>query len=715
VTRLPGIGLRRRILFLLTCFFVFSVVLTGRLAYLQFVRGAELRERAFNIRTHEVPVEAKRGVIYDRNGRELAISVNVDSIFAVPAEVEDPPETARKLADVIGLDYEWVLERLTQNQSFVWVKRKVSDEVSKAVKLLQLPGIGFTQESRRVYPKGTLAAHVIGFAGIDSQGLDGVEYIYDRELRGSPGWIVIEYDALGREIPQALHRYIPPTDGYDLYLTIDEVVQSMVERELDRIVALHQPKKATIIVMDPHTGEILGLGVRPTYDPNNYADYPPSTWRNFAVSDTYHPGSTFKPITAIAAVEEGVVDWNSRFSCGGSLVVEDRTIWCHSTHGGLDLTGVIEKSCNVGFMNIGLRLGKERFYRYYRALGLDSLTGIDLPGEAEGFTIPQEQCRKVDLAVMSFGQTLAVTPIELIRAMAVIANGGYLVTPHVAKEFRDKEGRVVTVLDWPVGPQVISEDTAREVRRAMEAVVKTGTGRVAYMPGYRLAGKTGTAQKTVGGVVSADVHVASFCGFGPAEDPRIIVLVVVDEPKGSYYGGVVAAPAFGRLMRDLYRYYEIPLVYTDEEEPRPRDGDRDVPDEVTVPDTVGLPVGEALAALREAGVRAAVAGDVGGEVVVRQTPGPGAEVPPGTLVILEVGEGDLGAELVTVPSVKGRSVADAALRLEQAGLHIRVEGSGIAVAQAPAAGAAVPRGTTVTVTFEPPPGSSSDLSGRTGP
>jgi len=528
-----------------------------------------------------------------------------------------------------------------------------------------------------------------------------VEYTYDRRLRGSPGHIVIEYDAMGRQLPQALHRYLPPTDGEGLVLTIDEVIQSMVERELDRIVAEFSPKNATIIVMDPDNGEILGLGVRPTYDPNQFADYPESSWRNFAVSDTYHPGSTFKPVTAAAAVEEGVVSWDSTFYCGGVLVVEDRSINCHSGHGSLDLTGVIEHSCNVGFMTIGLRLGIESFYRYYRAFGLDSLTGVDLPGEAAGFTVPEELCRKVDLAVMSFGQTLTVTPVELVRVMAAIANGGNLVVPHVGKEFRSPEGDITSVIEWPVGPQVISEDTSRELRRAMEAVVRTGTGKRAYMPGYRLAGKTGTSQKTVGGRVSSAAHVASFCGFGPSEDPQVVILVVVDEPAGSFYGGTVAAPAFSRLMRDIYRYLDIPLVFKEGESRPGPERDEDGSTEVTVPGAVGLAAGQAVALIQGAGLRVEVTGAALGSVV-SQTPGAGARVPPGSLVLIELRSEGPSEGLVSVPSTAGRSVAEAALLLEEAGLHLKIEGTGVASSQSPAPGTAVEPGSTVTVTFEPP-------------
>ncbi|RJQ11576.1 MAG: PASTA domain-containing protein [Bacillota bacterium] len=698
----PGIGLRRRVFFLLAFCVVFSLVLVGRLAHLQFVRGAELREKAFNVRVRPVPIEARRGVIYDRMGRELAVSVNVDSIFAVPSEVDDPPATAQRLAEALDLDYEWVLGRLIMNESFVWISRKVSDEVSQVVKMMGLSGIGFTQESRRVYPKGSLAAHVLGFAGIDSQGLGGVEYSYDRQLRGTPGSIVIEYDAIGHQIPQAMHRYFPPTDGQVLVLTIDEVIQSMVERELDQIMLTNQPKHATILVMDPDNGEILALGCRPSFDPNHFADYPEASWRNFAVSDTYHPGSTFKPVTAAAAVEAGVVSWDDHFACGGSIGVEDRRVNCHRRggHGSLDLTGVIEYSCNVGFVQIGLRLGIPGFYEYWHALGLDSATGIDLPGEAVSLLMPEKDCRPIDLAVMSFGQTLTVTPLELARAMAAICNGGYLVTPHVGKELRSPDGKVAAPLEWPRGQQVLSTETSREVSRAMEAVVRIGTGKAAYMPGYRLAGKTGTSQKTVGGVVSSSAFVSSFCGFGPAEDPEVLILVVVDEPQGAYYGSQVAAPPFGRLMRDIYRYLEIPLVYSAEEEEERVERESRAPSEVTVPGVIGRPLGEALALLQEAGLRAEVSGGDGD--VAAQTPGPNASVPPGTLVLLEVVPGGPSRDLVVVPDVTGRSMAEAALLLEKAGLLLTVEGSGMAAAQNPTAGTAVAPGTAVRVVFEPP-------------
>ncbi len=702
MTTLPGISLRRRVLTLLVFFFIFSLVLCGRLGYLQFVRGAELREKAFNVRTHEVPVEARRGTIYDRMGRELAVSVNVDSIFAVPAEVTDAPGTARRLADILGLDDAWVLGRLQQEEAFTWIKRKVADDVSQALKALDLPGIGFTQESQRVYPKSTLAAHVLGFAGIDSQGLAGVEYSYDEELRGTPGSIVIEYDALGHQIPQAMHRYVAPTDGQTLVLTVDEVIQSMVERELDSIMAENQPKHAAIVVMDPNTGEILALGGRPTFDPNSFADYPESSWRNFAVSDTYHPGSTFKPVTAAAALDEGAVRTTDSFWCGGTIKVEDRTIHCHRAggHGSLDFYGVIEYSCNIGFVNIGLRLGADGFYKYWHAFGLDSVTGIDLPGEASSLIMTRKDVRPVDLAVMAFGQTLTVTPLELVRAMAAISNGGHLVTPHVARELRSPDGKTVTTLEWPQGQQIISAATSREVVKGMEAVVTTGTGKVAYMPGYRLAGKTGTSQKTVGGVVSSSSFVSSFCGFGPADDPQVLVLVVVDEPQGAYYGSQVAAPAFGRLMRDIYRYLEIPLVFEAGEEPT-ANRDTSAPSELTVPGVIGLPVGEALARMQAAGLRAEVSGGDSG-TVTSQTPGPDAKVPPGTLVLLEATGADSGGGLARVPNVSGRSVAEAALLLEAAGLHLTVEGTGVAVSQDPPAGTSVPAGTAVVVRFEAP-------------
>lgn len=557
-----GILQRRRAGVFFALIVLIFAALTGRLAFLQFVRGPELRERALELRLRDVPIEAKRGTIYDRQGRELAVSIDVDSVYAVPAQVRDKVGTASQLAAILDLDRDWVLERLNRPEGFVWIKRKVTADQATAIRSARLRGVNMTQEAKRVYPKGTLACHILGFAGIDSQGLEGLEFQYDAYLRGTRGWISVEHDARGQEIPQAVHRYIEPTPGLSMVLTIDETIQYIVERELEQAVTRHGALGGTIIAMDPRNGEVLALANYPFYDPNNYQAYPVSSRRNGAVVDTFSPGSTFKPITAAAALEDRKVSWGERFFCGGSLQVPGRRVSCHKTtgHGSQTLTEVIQNSCNVGFMNIAFRLGIERFYDYVEAFGLTAKTGIDLPGEASGLIVPRAKAKPLDLAVMSFGQSLTVTPLQLLTAISAIANGGTLLQPHVVRELRDADGRVVETFTSTTERKVIATQTARELNLSLEATVEEGTGRRAFLPGFELAGKTGTAQKVVGGRVSSESHISSFIGFGPTRDPQVALLVVLDEPTGMYYGGQVAAPVFAVIMQDVYRYLGIPIL-----------------------------------------------------------------------------------------------------------------------------------------------------------
>ncbi|MCR4398972.1 MAG: penicillin-binding transpeptidase domain-containing protein, partial [Firmicutes bacterium] len=345
-----------------------------------------------------------------RIGRNADGQLTADSVYAFPAQVRNPENTARVLSAILGIPYEDVYQRVTRYSSFEWIRRKVEPDQAKRVREARLPGIGLTQESKRCYPKGNLASHVLGISGIDNQGLEGVEVSYDDDLRGIPGRIIIEMDARGRELPQATHRYDPPVEGRNVVLTLDEVVQFIAERELDRVIAKTGAKAGTVTVMDPSTGEILAMAARPDYDPNRYQDFPDSYRRNTVISDTYPPGSTFKPITASAALEEGLTSLGDRFYCGGSIKVPGHTIscWRSDGHGSQSFVEVVQNSCNVGFVNMGIRLGAARFCSYLDAFGITGTTGIDLPGEATGITIKPELVKTVDLACMSFGQTLTV-------------------------------------------------------------------------------------------------------------------------------------------------------------------------------------------------------------------------------------------------------------------------------------------------------------------
>lgn len=555
-----GITVRKR----LAVFFLFvSVIMIGlavRLGYLQFYQSGWLSENATDQRIRNIPVEPKRGRIFDRHGRELAISKSIDSVYAVPAEIENVSETAADLAAILNLDPEKLTAKLKKRQAFTWVARKITEEQAAQVREKNLSGVGLTEEGERYYPEDFAAAHVLGFTGLDSQGLDGVELTYDRYLKGERGSVVVEYDAKGCEIPHALHRYEAPKNGEDLYLTIDLVIQRIVERELDRTMQETQAKAITMLAMDPYTGEILAMANRPAYNPNCFADFPASTWRNIAVSNAYEPGSTFKILTTTAALGDGVVSASDRFFDSGGIEVQGRTIhcWKHGGHGSQSFQQVVENSCNTGFVTVGLKLGTERFYRYLRGFGLGTETGIELPGEAKGIMIGEKKVAPINLATMAMGQSIAVTPLQLVTAVSAAINGGLHLKPQIAREVRTKDGALVEAFPTQALNRVVEEPVSDEVKRILESVVKNGSGKNAYIEGYHIGGKTGTAQKVGQGGYMPGKYIASFIGFTPADQPQIVMLVVIDEPVGPYYGGQIAAPVFRAAMQDILAYLKIP-------------------------------------------------------------------------------------------------------------------------------------------------------------
>ncbi|NPV26571.1 MAG: stage V sporulation protein D [Firmicutes bacterium] len=692
-------------------FLILGLVLTGlalRLGWIQIVRGSELQQRALNNRMRDVPVEAKRGIIYDRNGRELAISISSDALYAIPAEVKHSQKDkyiAQKLAEILEMDEQKIWEKITRNSRHEWIKLKVPPNQVQQIKALNLPGIGFAEKSQRFYPKDSLAAHVLGISGADNTGLEGIDKWYDKELGGIPGRIVIEHDAMGRQIPEAIHKYIPPEDGHNIVLTIDETIQYIVERELDKIVAARQPKSATIIVMDPKTGEVLAMGNRPTYNPNNYNDFPAANRRNIAISNSYEPGSTFKIVTAAAALEEGVVRPDDRFYDPGYIKVGKETIGCaqNRAHGSQSFREVVYNSCNVGFVAVGLRLGLDKFYKYVRAFNFGEKTGIDLPGEAAGILVPQARAKQIDLAVMSFGQANAVTPLQMISAISAIANDGLYMKPHLVRAIYNKEGKLIREVQPEPVRQVISKETAQELRMILEGVVRDGTGKNAYVEGYRVAGKTGTAQKIApGGGYLANEYVASFIGFAPADNPRIAALVVIDAPKGyPYYGGWVAAPVFKELVCDTLRYLQVPA------QGESGQGSVGEPAQklVSVPNVINLSLDEAVGMLTKVGLTAIVEGE--GQRVWGQTPLSGAEVAPKTSVLLYLGpvRGEaVMPQNVTVPDVTGKTMREAAQILGAIGLRLDARGTGMATRQHIEPGTVVKTGSIVTVEFQPPSG-----------
>jgi stage V sporulation protein D (sporulation-specific penicillin-binding protein) len=590
---------RKRIITLFLLFALGFFALGFRVFWVQFVRGNELSEKAMQNRMRDVPVESKRGIIYDRNGKELAISISADSIYAIPAEVLASGEEktiAKKLAQVLDMDEEALLERITKASSFEWIKRQVDPEKSAAIRDMDLPGIDMTEESRRYYPKGTLASHVLGIAGLDNTGLEGIDYYYNELVGGTPGRIVIEHDAANRPIPEATHKYIAPVDGANLILTIDETIQYITERELDKVFKERQAKAAAAIVMDPSTGEILALANRPTFDPNHYGDYPDANRRNWCINDAYEPGSTMKITTAAMALEEKIVHENTKFYCPGYIKVGKETIGCPNrrAHGDQTFAQIVENSCNVGFVEVGMELGLARYFEYVEKFGFGKKTGVDLPGEATGILVNKKNAKQIDLGTMAMGQANAVTPIQLITAVAAVANNGQKMQPHLVKQVINREGEIIHENKPKVVEQVISEESAHRLCIILEGEVINGTGRNAYLEGYRCAGKTGTAQKIAptGGYL-ANEYVASFVGFAPAHKPRLVCMVVVDAPQGyPYYGGWVAAPAFREIMKDSLRYLEEPIYQSENGE---ESSEKQA--QVVTPDVVNLPLSEAISAI----------------------------------------------------------------------------------------------------------------------
>lgn len=701
--------MRRRIAVL--CFLAIAVffLLLLRLAYLQFILGSELQLKAEQLRMREVPVAAKRGTIYDRNRNKLAVSISADSIYALPPEVKQSgkaTEIAKKLSPIVEIPEDKLTEKITANRSFEWIKRKLDFKKAQMIRDLELPGIKVVEESQRFYPKDTLACHILGFAGVDNQGLEGIEITRDSDLKGIPGEIVIEYDARGRELPQAVHKYNAPVDGYSMVLTIDETIQYFAERELDKLmVSASKPKSATIIVMQPQTGEILAMASRPNYDSNSYGSFDPKTWRNIAVSNTYEPGSTFKIVTMSAALEEGVVSPDDRFYDPGYAVVGKHKVKCwrsYNPHGSQSFREVVENSCNPGFVEVGMRLenkAKGTFYKYINAYGFGTKTGIDLPGEANGLMIKEKDLIPINIATISIGQSISVTPLQLITAASAVANGGVLMEPQVVREVIDKNNKVIKGFKSKPIRRVVSQQTAELTLDILEGVVSEGTGRNAYIEGYRVGGKTGTAQKAGPGGYQQGKYVASFLGMAPVNDPKICALVVIDEPQGyPIYGGQLAAPIFKAVVEDSLRYLGVvsQLGKEDQEEKDTAPVKRSL---VTVPEVLNLSLDEAKKILQMEGFKAEAKGS--GQVVTKQTPGGLARVQEGSTVLLSMGTADQSptARLITVPDLTGKRIREVAELLGIMGLKLNSSGHGKVIKQDPVPGSKLKAGQTVTVTF----------------
>ena len=700
---------------------------------LQLVDGAELQKAAVDQQLRDTTISAQRGTIYDRNMKPLAQSATVWKVVLAPAYIDKDDETLRRkistgLADILGLDAEDIYKRTEGTSYYDVLKTKVETDVKdRLVQFIEENDLGNTiqlqEDYKRYYPFGSFASTILGFTGTDGQGLAGLEAYYDEYLSGTAGRLVTAKNAVGTDMPFQYEQKVEAQDGYNLVLTIDEVVQHYLEQALEEGVENNKVEnRATGIVMNVKTGEIVAMAVKGDYDPNNpfviadeeerarIAELPEeeqqeatsaalqAQWRNKAVSDTYYPGSVFKMVTLSMALEENVATEETTFTCTGSYVPVqgERAINCHNTsgHGTQTLVQGTMHSCNPFFIYLGQLLGTETFFDYFEAFGFTQKTGIDLPGESQSIYHDRDMSL-MDLAVESFGQNFSITPIQMITACAAIANGGYLVQPHVVSQIVDNDGNIIKTADTTVKRQVISEETSKRVSKILQENATSGTAKNGYVAGYRIAGKTGTSEKVGadGKVGSDNKYIASYCGFAPADDPQYAVLVFFDEPTGdSYYGSAVAGPVFAKIMEEILPYLNVETKYTEDEAGSVG---------VSAPNVIGKTVSEATNELTNSGLKILVKGS--GDTVIAQTPDPGSSVPSGGTVVVYTDEASMN-QTVTVPNFTNRSLSDVNYLAAQAGLNIKVTGAynssaATARTQDYAAGEQIKPGTVITVNF----------------
>ncbi len=639
---------RRRLVFLLLCLLSAIGMLVGRLAYIQVLQASWLTGQAKALWSRSIPLEGVRGSILDSNGDPLVYTASAPTVMAVPAQVKDKPGTAQKLAPILNMTKDKILALLKKNTLMVYVNpggRRITDAQAEQVRNLNLPGIYLTEEGKRVYPYDNLAAQVLGITGADNQGITGIERQYDNILRGSRGYINFFANVKGERMPGTGENYVPPTDGSDVKLTINANIQQFVERALEQAVAEYNPDHAVGIVEDPKTGAILAMANYPTFDPSHWKDYPAATYnRNLAIWQTFEPGSTFKIVTLSAALQENKVNLNDRFFDPGYYEVAGHKIRCWKSggHGSESFLNVVENSCNPGFIALGERLGKETLFSFIKKFGFGSKTGIDLPGEGNGILFNLNKVGPLELATTSFGQGVSVTPIQQVMAMGAIANGGELMKPYVVSEVENHDTGEVTSQTKPtVVRRVISTQTAQAVRGALESVVASGSGSKAHVEGYRVGGKTGTAQVVENGRYASNHYIVSFIGMAPANDPKLVAYVAIDNPhpkNGVVFGGVIAAPIVGTILNDSLTYLGVPK--SSGGLPKKYKWGDTIP--VTLPNFVGMSVDDAkkLALQNSAQIKTDMLGQ--GKYVVSQAPAGGTLVTPGSIVRIYLGDNPTG-------------------------------------------------------------------------
>lgn len=730
----PAQRLRQRtaILILLILVLGFGAAVL-RLTYLTTVQSSELQESAVDLQLADTTVSAKRGTIYDANGNVLAESASVWQVVMSPVNFKNDKQrqaAAKGLSEIFDLEYNDVLDDTKQQSHYVVVKRRIeSDEREKVLELIDTLKkdyscsgvIQLLDDYKRYYPKNSLASSVIGFTGSDDQGLEGIEYEYDSYLSGTPGRIITAQNARGTDMPFRYEQNVESEDGNNVYLTIDETIQSICEKYMQKGVEDNNVlNKGVCIAMDVNTGAILAMVTTDGYDLNNPYELSAkdkkkikstpkkkqaeaesaalsNMWRNKAVADTYMPGSVFKMCVASAALEENLVNEKTSFTCTGSISVEGETIHCSniSGHGTQNFVEAISNSCNPAFIQIGQMLGAGKFRQYYQGFGFSDKTGIDLPGEAEDSFWKEGKMGGVDLAVASFGQNFTITPIQMITACAAVSNGGYVVQPHVVSKITDSKGNVIKTVDKKIKRQVISDDTSKKMNEYLEYNTERQGAAAGYISGYKVAGKTGTTEKR--GVTKVESsfsedYISSFCGYAPADDPQIAMLVFFDTPDGdAYYGSQVSSPVFINIMSEVLPYLDVKTSYTDEEL-----GYVDA----SAGDYTGVSVDEAKTAVEADGFTATVKGN--GSTVISQIPTVSSGLQKGGSIVLYT-DSDSQSETVSVPSLIGLSPDEVNDVASDYGLNVSFSGattsSGTSSSQNVEAGTSVSPGTVITVSF----------------
>lgn len=702
-------------------FFGFSA-LTLRLITLQLFQGEFLQKMASEQQLADTKISAMRGSIYDRNMKPLAQSATVWTVVLEPAYInsqEKREKICKGLSEILEIPVEKLQELSQKNSCYTVIKRKIDSETKNKIvefksKNKIASGVRLIEDFKRFYPYGKFAAPLIGFTGADSQGLAGIEAFYEKTLKGEPGRIVTAKNAIGTEMPFDYEQIIPSKPGQSLKLSIDETIQHFMEKNLEEGIINHKVKnRGAAIAMDVKTGEILGMAVKGDFDPNEpfkiadpaeeariealpeeekakeKAEALSKQWRNKAVSDTYYPGSVFKMVTASMGLEMDVVNEQSTFTCNGSIKPSEgaQSIRCHkrSGHGTQNFVEALCHSCNPAFIMLGQRIGVENFFNFYKSFGFHNKTDIDLPGESSDIFFNKDgKMNLTDLAVASMGQNFSITPIQMITAAATIANGGNLVQPHVVKEILDENGNIVKTIDPIIKRKVISEKTSQRVIDMLYKNATSGAAKNAYIPGYRIAGKTGTSEKIGLSTAGQKDYISSFCGFAPADDPKIAMLVFFDTPKGDYYyGSAVAAPVFAKAMQDILPYMGIEKIYTEEE--REKLGNK-------TPNAIGKNISEAKNISINAGLKPVIIGN--GENVISQIPSPSEQIVQGGTIVLYT-DNESKSKTVKVPKLTGLSLFEVNKISHSANLNVKISGQNLTESNVVSATQSIPEGTEV--------------------